>query len=55
MIHSELFAGYDAIFCAQLRNSERVQALLKVLQVQTIRVDLRVNQIKVTKQNRILL
>ena len=54
MIHSGPFAGYDAIFCTRLHDSERVQVLLKVLQDQTIRVDLKVNQIKITKHNRTL-
>lgn len=52
MIHSGPFAGYDAIFCSRLRDSERIQVLLKVIQDQIIRVDLQVNQIKATKQNR---
>jgi transcription antitermination factor NusG len=54
VIHSGPFAGYDAIFCSRLRDSERIQVLLKVLQDRTIRVDLQVNQIKTTKQNRTL-
>jgi len=52
VIHSGPFAGYDAIFCARLRDTQRIQVLLKVLQDQTIRVDLQVNQIKTIKQNR---
>jgi transcriptional antiterminator RfaH len=52
VIDSGPFAGYDAIFCARLRDAERIQVLLKVLQDQTIRVDLKVNQIRTTKQNR---
>src|SRR5689334_23532170 len=55
VIHSGPFAGYDAIFCARLRDRERIQVLLKVLQEQTLRVDLQVNQIRVTKQNKALL
>jgi len=51
-IHSGPFAGYEAVFCSRLRDSERIQVLLKVLQNQTIRVDLQVNQIRLTKQNR---
>ena len=39
-IRSGPFAGYEAIFCAQLRGSDRVQVLLKVLQDQAIRIDL---------------
>ena len=54
VIRSGPFAGYDAIFCARLRDSERVQVLLKVLQEQAIRVDLQVNQIRALKQNRSL-
>jgi|SRR5689334_15728364 len=54
VIHSGPFAGYDAIFCTRLRDTERIQVLLKVLQDQTIRVDLQVNQIRTTKQNRSL-
>lgn len=54
VIHSGPFTGYDAIFCNRLRDSERVKVLLKVLQDRTIRVDLQVNQIKSTKQNRSL-
>ena len=54
VIHSGPFAGYEAIFCSRLRDSERVQVLLKVLQDRIIRVDLQVNQIKSTKQNRTL-
>lgn len=54
VIHSGPFAGYDAIFCSRLRDSERVQVLLKVLQDRTMRVDLQVNQIKTTNQNRTL-
>jgi transcriptional antiterminator RfaH len=54
VIHSGPFAGHDAIFCTRLRDSERVQVLLKVLQERAIRVDLQVNQIKSRKQNRSL-
>jgi transcriptional antiterminator RfaH len=52
VIHSGPFAGYDAIFCTRLRDSERVQVLLKVLQNQGIKIDLQVNQVRVKKQNR---
>jgi transcription antitermination factor NusG len=52
VIHSGPFAGYDAIFCTRLRDSERIQVLLRVLQDRIIRVDLQVNQIKTTKQIR---
>jgi len=54
VIHSGPFAGYEAIFCSRLRDSERVQVLLKVLEDRTMRVDLKVNQIKITKQPRTL-
>lgn len=52
VIHSGPFAGYDAIFCARLRGSERAQVLLKVLQDQTLRIDLPLCELT-TKQNRI--
>jgi transcription antitermination factor NusG len=55
VIHSGPFAGYEAIFCSRLRDSERVQVLLKVLQDRTVRVHLQVNQIKTIKQNKSLL
>jgi transcriptional antiterminator RfaH len=51
-IRSGPFAGYEAIFCAHLRGSERAQVLLKVLQEQTIRIDLPLRKLAVTKQNR---
>jgi transcriptional antiterminator RfaH len=52
IIHSGPFAGYEAIFCAELRDHDRVQVLLRLLQDHTLRVDLPVSQIKPTKQNR---
>ncbi|MGB8982361.1 MAG: transcription termination/antitermination NusG family protein [Anaerolineales bacterium] len=52
VIHSGLFAGYDAIFCARLHDSERAQVLLKVLQDQAIRIDLPFCELTI-KQNRI--
>jgi transcription antitermination factor NusG len=52
VIHSGPFAGYDAIFCARLRDSERAQVLLKVLQDQTIRINLPLRELT-AKQNRI--
>lgn len=55
VIHSGPFAGYEAIFCSRLHDSERVQVLLKVLQDRTVRVHLQVNQIKTIKQNKSLL
>jgi len=55
VIRSGPFAGYDAIFCNRLRDSERVQVLLKVLQDQRMKIDLQVSQIRVTKQDRSLL
>jgi transcriptional antiterminator RfaH len=54
VIRSGPFAGYDAIFCTRLRDSERVQILLKVLQEHVIRVDLQVSQIRARKQSRTL-
>ena len=55
VIQSGPFAGYDAIFCNRLRDSERVQVFLKVLQDQRMKIDLQVSQIRVAKQNRSLL
>jgi transcriptional antiterminator RfaH len=52
LIHSGPFAGYDAIFCARMYGSERVQVLLQVLQEYAIRIDLKVNQFTVIKQQR---
>ena len=52
VIHSGPFAGYDAIFCSRLRDSERVQVFLRVLQDQRMKIDLQVSQISATKQNR---
>jgi transcription antitermination factor NusG len=53
VIHSGPFAGYDAIFCARLRDSERVQVFLKILQDHPIQVNLPVSQLTITQQNRI--
>lgn len=50
VIHSGLFAGYDAIFCARLRDSERAQVLLKVLQDEAIRINLPLSELTF-KQN----
>jgi transcriptional antiterminator RfaH len=47
-IRSGPFAGYEAIFCAHLRGSERAQVLLKVLQDQTVRVDLPLRKLAVS-------
>jgi len=52
VIHSGLFAGYNAIFRAHLHDSDRVQVLLKVLQDQAIRIDLPLCELTI-KQNRI--
>ncbi len=52
MVHSGPFAGYEAIFCTQLRDTERVQVLLQLLQDHTVRVDLPVSCITAIKQNR---
>jgi transcriptional antiterminator RfaH len=51
VIHSGPFAGYDAIFCTQLRGSERVQVLLRVLHEHTVKLDLQGNQISVIHRN----
>jgi transcriptional antiterminator RfaH len=55
MIHSGRFAGYDAIFCARLHDSERVQVFLKILQDRHVQVNLPVSQLSITKQNKTLL
>ncbi|HLO14018.1 MAG TPA: transcription termination/antitermination NusG family protein [Anaerolineales bacterium] len=55
VIRSGPFTGYDAIFHSRLHDSERVQVLLRILQKQTIRVNLRVDQLGFKKQNRNLL
>jgi transcription antitermination factor NusG len=55
VIHSGPFAGYDAIFCARLHDSERVQVFLKILQDHAIRIDLSVHQLTIKKQHRTLL
>jgi len=54
VINSGPFAGYEAIFCARMHDSERVQVLLKVLQDenQTIRINLPLSELT-AKQNRI--
>jgi transcriptional antiterminator RfaH len=50
-IRSGPFAGYSAIFCAQLRGSERAQVLLKLLQDRSVRIDLPLRKLAFTKQN----
>lgn len=40
VIQSGPFAGFDAIFCTRLRDHERAQVLLKVLEDQAIRINL---------------
>jgi transcriptional antiterminator RfaH len=50
-IRSGPFAGYSAIFCAHLHGIERVRVLLKLLQDRSIRVDLPLHKIVITKQN----
>jgi transcriptional antiterminator RfaH len=55
MIGSGPFAGYDAIFCTRLGDTERVQVLLKVLQDQRMKIDLQVDQIGISNQNKRLL
>jgi transcription elongation factor/antiterminator RfaH len=52
IIHSGPFAGYEAIFCAELQDNERVQVLLQLLQDHTVRLDLPVSQIELTKPDR---
>ncbi len=51
MIHSGPFAGREAIFCDRLRDRERVQLLLEVLQAQTIRVNISSREIRITRQS----
>lgn len=53
VIHSGPFAGYDAIFCSRLRDSERVQVFLKILHDHPIQVNLPVSQLTIAQQNRI--
>lgn len=55
IIQSGPFANYEAVFCTQLHDSERVQVLLKILQDHTFRVNLPVHQIRAAKQHRPLL
>ena len=55
MIHSGPFAGYDAIFCSRLRDSERVQVFLKILQDHQIHVNLQLSQLTIAQQNSIRL
>jgi transcription antitermination factor NusG len=52
VICSGPFAGYDAIFCARLRDTERVQVLLKALQDQRMKIDLQADQIRTPRQNK---
>lgn len=52
VIHSGPFAGFDAIFCARLRDHERVQVLLRALQNQAVRINLPLCDLTL-KQNRI--
>jgi transcription antitermination factor NusG len=52
IINSGPFEGYEAVFCAELHDNERVQVLLRLLHDHTIRVDLPLSQIELTKQNR---
>ena len=55
VIRSGPFAGFEGIFCAQLRGSERAQILLKVLQDQNIHIDLPLRELISTNQKRNLL
>ena len=54
VIHSGPFAGYDAIFCSRLRDSERVEVFLRVLQDPGVKVNLQVDQIRWTKTKPLL-
>ncbi len=54
VIHSGPFSGYDAVFCARLHDSERVQVLLRILQDHTVQITLPVHQLTITKQHRTL-
>ncbi len=45
------FAGYQAIFDARVAGNERVRVLLKLLQAQTLKVELPAAQIKQTKRS----
>jgi transcriptional antiterminator RfaH len=49
MIHSGLFAGYEAIFDARLPGTERVRVLLKLLKNRQMPVDLPAGQVRPTK------
>jgi len=51
-IHSGPFAGYRGIFNSYLSDRERVTVFLKFIRDQQIRVELPVEQIKLTKQCR---
>ncbi len=51
VIHAGPFAGFNAIFCARLRDSERAQVLLKVLEDQAIRINLPLCELTI-KQSR---
>lgn len=50
-IRSGPFAGYEAIFCAQLHGKERVQVLLKLLQDRSIRIELPLRKLAIKNQN----
>ncbi len=49
VVHSGLFAGYEAIFNARLPGSERVRVLLKLLKNRQIPADLPAGQIRPKK------
>lgn len=55
VIFSGPLAGYDAIFCNRLRDTERVQVLLKALQDQQMKIDLQVDHIRTPGQDKKLL
>jgi transcriptional antiterminator RfaH len=49
IVHSGPFAGYEAIFCARLRDSERAQVLIQALQNQAFRIDLPLSELTISK------
>lgn len=51
VIQSGPFTGFDAVFCARLRDRERAQVFLKVLEDQAIRINLPLRDLTL-KQNR---
>lgn len=51
VIHSGPFAGYNAIFCSRLHDTERAEVLLKVLQDQAIRINLPLCNLAIKQNN----